>query len=375
MFNVGSLVLSASRFKYWAICPSTSQAYLFDFLATAFEELGGVPKEIVIDNASTMMDKARTEYSEGKINPKFQQLADDFRFDIVPCVRARPNTKAKVENPMRIIDEIMTYNGLLNDEEELYEKMRKFNEQLQKNLDKLKLTQMSLHLDDYINKINDHQISVVDALYELTSKEVKVKDFNAANAMVKVAGFPHLKKLKDFDFDSQPKINKQQFLDFESLRFLENNNNIILIGNSGVGKTHLATSIGIAAAKKRVSTYFIKCQDLIEQLKKAYLENKLDSRIKLFSKYKLFIIDEIGYLPIGEQEAKMFFQLIDRRYEKKSTIVTSNINLADWNQIFVDNLLANAILDRLVHHSTIVTILGNSYRTATALSKISDKNN
>ena len=86
-------------------------------------------------------------------------------------------------------------------------------------------------------------------------------------------------------------------------------------------------------------------------------------------------IDEIGYLPIGEQEAKMFFQLIDRRYEKKSTIVTSNINLSDWNQIFLDNMLASAILDRLVHHSTIVNILGNSYRTATALSKISDKNN
>ena len=123
MFNVGSLVLSASRFKYWAICPSTSQAYLFDFLVNAFEAFGGVPSEIVIDNASTMMDKARTERYEGKINPKFQQLADDFGFNIVPCVRARPNTKAKVENPMRIIDEIMTYNGLLANEEELYEKM------------------------------------------------------------------------------------------------------------------------------------------------------------------------------------------------------------------------------------------------------------
>ena len=221
-------------------------------------------------------------------------------------------------------------------------------QQLQENLRELKLTQMSLQIDDYINKINEHKISIVDALCELTSKEVEVKNFNAAHAMVKVAGFPHLKELKDFDFEFQPKINTQQFLDFESLRFLENNSNIILIGNSGVGKTHLATSIGIAAAKKRVSTYFIKCQDLI---------------------------DEIGYLPIGEQEAKMFFQLIDRRYEKKSTIVTSNINLSDWNQIFVDNMLASAILDRLVHHSTIVNILGNSYRTATALSKIADKNN
>ena len=245
---------------------------------------------------------------------------------------------------------------------------------LQRNLQDLKLTQMSLKIDEYITKINENKISIVDALCELTSREIEVKNFNATNAMVKVAGFPHLKEIKDFDFDFQPKINKQQFLDFESLRFLENNSNIILIGNSGVGKTHLATSIGIAAAKKRISTYFIKCRDLIEQLKKAYLENKLDSRIKHFSKYKLLIIDEIGYLPIGEQEAKMFFQLIDRRYEKKSTIVTSNINLSNWNEVFVDSMLASAILDRLVHHSSIVNILGSSYRTATALSKINNKN-
>lgn len=123
LFNVGSLVLSASRFKVWAICPSTSQTHLFDFLANAFETLGGVPSEILIDNASTMMDKSRTEHSDGKINPKFQQLANDFGFKVVPCIRARPNTKAKVENPMRVIDEIMTYNGILENVEELYEKM------------------------------------------------------------------------------------------------------------------------------------------------------------------------------------------------------------------------------------------------------------
>ncbi|MBC7195999.1 MAG: ATP-binding protein [Deferribacterales bacterium] len=243
------------------------------------------------------------------------------------------------------------------------------------NLKELKLNQISINLDEYIDQVNEGKISIVDALYELTSKEIEVKNFNAMNAMVKVAGFPHHKELKDFDFDFQPKINKQQFLDFESLRFLENNSNIILIGNSGVGKTHLATSIGIAAAKKRVSTYFIKCHDLIDQLKKAYLENRLETRIKHFAKYKLLIIDEIGYLPIGEEEAKMFFQLIDRRYEKKSTIITSNINLSDWSDIFVDNMLASAILDRLVHHSSIVNILGSSYRTAEALSKVGQKDN
>ena len=243
-------------------------------------------------------------------------------------------------------------------------------QKLNKNLKDLKLYQISIKLSEYIEKINENKIGVAEALLELTNQELEVKNYNATHAMVKVAGFPHLKEVKDFDFNFQPKINKQQFLDFESLRFLENNNNILLIGNSGVGKTHLATAIGIAAAKKRVSTYFIKCHDLISQLKKAHIENRLETRIKHFSKYRLLIIDEIGYLPIGEEEAKMFFQLIDMRYEKKSTIITSNINLSDWGKIFSDSLIASAILDRLVHHSSIVNILGNSYRTASALSKL-----
>jgi DNA replication protein DnaC len=246
-------------------------------------------------------------------------------------------------------------------------------QQLQDNLDELKLTQFKIHLDDYLNKINENKISIVEALKDLTSKDLELKNYNATNAMVKVAGFPHLKELKDFDFDFQPKINKQQFLDFATLRFLQNNDNIILLGNSGVGKSHLSVSIGIAAAKKRISTYFIKCHDLINQFKKAYLENKLEDRIKHFCKYRLLIIDEIGYLPIGTNEAKMFFQLIDKRYEKKSTIITSNIALSNWNEIFQDTMLASAILDRLVHHSHIINITGNSYRTASALSKIKDK--
>jgi len=127
LINVGCLVLGASRFKVWKVCPSTSQNYLFDFLVKAFEEIGGVPKEIIIDNASTMMDIARSEKSEGKVNAKFQQLADDFGFKIKPCLAGRPNTKAKVESPMKLIDEIMTYNGLLEDFTELEEKIIMLN--------------------------------------------------------------------------------------------------------------------------------------------------------------------------------------------------------------------------------------------------------
>ena len=127
IINVAFLVLGTSRFKVWKAYPATSQNYLFDFMSNAFETIGGVPKEILIDNASTMMDIARSKNSEGKVNAKFQQLADDFGFKIKPCMAGRPNTKAKVESPMKLIDEIMSYNGLLEDFTELESKIEMLN--------------------------------------------------------------------------------------------------------------------------------------------------------------------------------------------------------------------------------------------------------
>ena len=142
-------------------------------------------------------------------------------------------------------------------------------------------------------------------------------------SMVKVGAFPHFKEIKDFDFSFQTSVNQQQILDFLTLRFIEKNENIVFLGPSGAwGKTHLATSIGIRQQrKKRTSTYFIKCHDLIQNLKRARLENRLEARLKHYTKYKLLIIDEIGYLPIDAEDAKLFFQLIDMRYEKRSTIL------------------------------------------------------
>lgn len=136
----------------------------------------------------------------------------------------------------------------------------------------------------------------------------------------------------------------------------------MFLGPSGVGKAHLATAIGVTAAKKRYSTYFIKCHDLIMQLKKAKLENRLEARLKHFFKYKLLIIDELGYLPIEKDDAKLFFQLIDKRYEKRSTIITTNINFNSWDDVFFDPVIANAILDRVLHHAHVVNITGKSYR-------------
>lgn len=221
---------------------------------------------------------------------------------------------------------------------------------------------MLLHLDEVIDFINKNELSFVEGLIKLTNYEIDFKEINMIKSMVKTGAFPHLKELKDFDFSFQPTINKQQLLDFETLRFLEKHENIVFLGSSGVGKTHLATSIGIAAAKKRCSTYFIKCHDLLQQLKKAKLENRLDARLKHFCKYKLLIIDELGYLPIDKEDSKLFFQLIDMRYEKRSTILTTNINFNEWDDVFYDAVIANAILDRILHHAHVISITGKSYR-------------
>jgi len=231
---------------------------------------------------------------------------------------------------------------------------------------------MHEHLDDIIDTAISNQQSFVETLVKWTNHEIDRREQNMVRSMVKVAAFPHLKEVKDFDFEFQPSVNKQQILDFTTLRFIEDKENIVFLGPSGVGKTHLATSIGIAAAKNRNSTYFIKCHELIQHLKKARVENRLEARLKHYRKYKLLIIDEIGYLPIDQEDAKLFFQLIDMRYEKKSTIITTNVNFKQWDEVFQDSKLANAILDRVLHHATVVNIIGDSYRIKDHLDKEND---
>lgn len=186
--------------------------------------------------------------------------------------------------------------------------------QLKKNLEYLKLNQMDLHLDEVIDLITSSPLSFTEGLCKLTNYEIDFKEANMIRSMVKVGAFPHQKGISDFDFEFQPSVNPEEIKDFATLRFLENAENIVFLGPSGVGKTHLATAIGVTAAKKRYSTYFIKCHDLIMQLKKA------------------------------------------------KTIITTNINFNSWDDVFFDPVIANAILDRALHHAHVVNITGKSYR-------------
>lgn len=231
------------------------------------------------------------------------------------------------------------------------------------NLEILKLNKIRENLDSYIDLINTKKKDIVDSLYELTNLEIEHLNDMAIYGCVRTANFPYQKTLEDYDFSFQPSVNKDVVMEFKNLRFLEKHENIIFVGSPGVGKTHLATAIGMEAAKNRQITYFINCNDLITNLKKAYLENRLDDRLRLYSKYKVLIIDEVGFLPIDKQGANMLFQLINKRYEKSTTIITTNQPFSKWSEIFGDVVLANAILDRLLHHSYVFNINGKSYRT------------
>lgn len=240
--------------------------------------------------------------------------------------------------------------------------MNNYNKLLN-NLETLKLRKFRDNLDHYIDMINNKKKDIVESLYELTNFEIEYLNDMAICGCVKTANFPYQKTLDDYDFSFQPSVNKDVLMEFKNLRFLENQENILFIGSPGVGKTHLATAIGMEAAKNRQITYFINCNDLIANLKKAYLENRLEDRLRLYSKYKVLIIDEVGFLPIDKQGANMLFQLINKRYERTTTIITTNQPFSKWSEIFGDVVLANAILDRLLHHSHVFFINGKSYRT------------
>ncbi len=230
------------------------------------------------------------------------------------------------------------------------------------NLKALKLDRFAEHLSYVLDHQEDEPKTLNEALYELTTAELKYRHQKQAAVRIKLAHFPYQKTLADFDFSYQPSINQAVIEDLSSLRFLQDHQNVLFVGTSGVGKTHLATAIGIEGCQQGISTQFIRASDLITKLQSALAQGRSEEVLRKYARFQLLIIDEIGYLPIDSIGAKLFFQLIERRYERKSTIITTNIPLSKWGSTFSDKMLANAILDRLVHHAKVIRITGRSYR-------------
>lgn len=228
------------------------------------------------------------------------------------------------------------------------------------NLTKLNLNNMAASIADYRQKVNDSQISFSEALLELTDKEIAYQRQESLKRRIKRARFPIVKRLSDFNYQFQPSVNRQQIDEFATMSFLDNQENIIFIGSPGVGKTHLSIGIGIEACRQGVRTLFINCHKLILRLKSAQEKQHLERVMRRYERYDLLIIDELGYLPISAN----VFQLINGRYERKSTIITTNVPLSSWGSMAT----AEAILDRLVYHSHVIKIKGKSYRLASVSS-------
>lgn len=239
--------------------------------------------------------------------------------------------------------------------------MTKFQELLT-NLDALGMNKMHAYLPDYLDEINAQQLTFTDAMLKLTDIELSWQAELQIKRIVERARFPQEKTLKSFDFDFQPSLNRKEVKEFQSLAFIEKCENLVFIGSPGVGKTHLAISIGIEACRQGKRTLFINCHELLVRLRSAYEKGTLDRSIRRYSRYELLVIDEIGYLPIDHDEANLLFQLINARYEKHSTIITSNSDLSAWIEIFHNPTVTAAILDRIVHHAHVIKINGKSYR-------------
>lgn len=235
-------------------------------------------------------------------------------------------------------------------------------ERIKDNLTHLKMTNTLETIDNYIERAIKDGIGILEVLDHILSTEAKSKKLKSANTRIQMAGFPFRKTIDDFDFEFQPSIDKDQIMDLATMRFAHNQENIVFLGPPGVGKTHLAVALGMIADSSQMKTYYISCHKLIEQLNEAHYENRLAEKLKTLSRYSVLIIDEIGYLPMDIQGANLFFQLIAKRYEKNSTIFTSNKPFSQWNDVFSDTTIAAAILDRVLHHCNVVNIKGDSYR-------------
>ena len=248
-------------------------------------------------------------------------------------------------------------------------------DKIKTNLSILGMKHTFENIDGYLDVAIKNKTPLIDFLDLLLDRESKGKINRSVENQIRMAGFPGRKTFELYDFSFQPQIDLEVMNDLRTLRFITHAENIVFLGTPGVGKTHLAIALGILAIEHKYSTYFVNCHNLIQNLLKASHENRLEERLKQYSKYKVLIIDEIGYLPTNIEGANLFFQLIARRYEKHSTILTTNKNFGEWGDIFQDLTISAAILDRVLHHSTVIKIVGESYRLKERKEFMSSKNN
>jgi DNA replication protein DnaC len=235
-------------------------------------------------------------------------------------------------------------------------------ERVHANMQILGLKTAEAMMDNWLNTASAQDMTMMEVLDHLLEQEVSSKRSTLIESRKRLSGFPSEKRIQDFDFEYQKSIDKKVIDELCTLRFIHNAENLIILGPPGVGKSHLSIGLGVEAIVAGFSVYFINSGNLITKLKKANERGILDRKLKTLRKYRLLIIDEIGYMPFDAEASNLFFKLISMRYEKGSTIFTSNKSYSEWGEIFGDPVIATAILDRILHHSITLNLKGESYR-------------
>lgn len=237
------------------------------------------------------------------------------------------------------------------------------------NLKKLKLSTMLRELEGVIRQANQESLSYEEFLLNLSEAEVQTRQENGRKRRLQEAKFPILKPMETFDFDAAPGLDVRLMKELANCDYVKKSRNIIFVGKSGAGKTHLSTALGMEACKQGIRSRFVTGCGLANELIEARDEKQLGRAVKRYASYGLLIIDELGYIPFSKEGAQLIFQILAERHERKPVIITTNKGFGDWTEIFGDPSMTAALLDRVTHKAHIINCDWDSYRLKETLKR------